>query len=124
MTGINNKEEKGFTIIELVVVLALFVLLIDASVGIFVSIVRHQRRTLQEQEFLNQASYLSEYVSKSLRTALKDEAGNCIGQNRSYLMTHLDASSGFYQGIKFFAEDGACQEIFLDADGFLKEIKL
>ncbi len=117
------KREKGFTLIELVVVLALFVLMIDSSVGIFISIIKNQRRVLQEQEFLNQASYVEEYISKALRTSVKDQEGDCLGQNNIYFLTNYDNSSGFYQGIKILSEENICQEFFLDSDGILKELK-
>ena len=38
-------------------------------------------------------------------------------------MTHFDSVEGSYQGIKFLTKDNVCQEVFLDTDKILKEIK-
>ena|SRR3989344_5003105 len=122
--------QLGFTLIELVVVLAIFMLMIGVAVSMFTSIIQHQKRILENQELLNQASYATEYITRALRTPLKDAAGSCLfdGALRHpgavYLLTHQDTASGFYQGIKLVNRDGTCQEFFLDkTDGRLKEIK-
>ncbi|MEK7124264.1 MAG: prepilin-type N-terminal cleavage/methylation domain-containing protein [Patescibacteria group bacterium] len=122
------KKEAGFTLLELVVVLALFVMILDISVSIFISIVKHQRRIFQEQEFLNQASYIEEYISKALRTSLKDPTGTCIRDGVTaypgyiYLLTRFTGAN--YNGIIFLSDSNVCQEFFLDeTDGLLKERK-
>ncbi len=52
--------------IELIVVMAVFLLIIGGAVGIFISIIGSQRRLLYEQELLNQTSYIEEHISKVL----------------------------------------------------------
>jgi len=122
----NNKNQKsnGTTIIELVVVLAVFMIIIEVTFSIFISIVKHQKRILVEQEVLNQTSYITEYISRTVRDAVKDTTGGCLlDSSRIYLLTHYDSLAGFYGGIKFVTKDNVCQEFFLDTDGVLKEIK-
>ena len=66
---IKEKKSAGFTIIELIVVMAVFLFVIGAAISVFISIIQHQKRVLAEQQILNQISYVEEYMSKSLRTA-------------------------------------------------------
>ncbi len=123
----NLKLEKGVTLIELVVVLAIFMAIVGATVSIFISVVHEQRTVLKEEELLNQASYLTDYLSRTIRMSIKDASGTCLSDDQGshpgaiYLLTH--PKDGFYQGLKLLASNGVCQEIFLDSDGSLKEIK-
>ena len=142
-------DKKGFTLIELIVVMAVFLLVIGGAIGIFISIIEHQRIILAEEELLNQTSYVQEYMSKALRMATKDQSGDCLVDNSalspdpqkiypgySYLLTRpVTDSNGvtFYTGIKFLNQSNtdnlqrpACQEFYLDRTSspyVLKEIK-
>ena len=122
-------KEKAFTVIELVVVMAIFLFIIGAAVSIFLSIVREQKNVLSEQQVLNQISYLEEYMSKALRmakTASSTAETNCLGSGNSgyiYLLTRYDAnvSQPAYRGIKFLnqtdtscSNSACCEEFFLD----------
>jgi type II secretory pathway pseudopilin PulG len=129
-----KEKQQGFTIIELVVVIAVFMFVIGAAVGIFLSVVQSQRKILSEAEFLNQIGYAEEYMSKALRMATMAEDDSCIPQGYIYSLTRYNQSAGLFRGIKFLNQSDtdstgnpACQEFFLDdADPFhpvLKEIK-
>ncbi len=121
-----SNSQRGVTLIELVVVLALFMAIIGVTVSIFISVVNQQRSILQQQAVLNQASYLTDYLSRAIRMSLRDAAGTCLTDEGIphpgyiYLLTHR--VSGSYQGVKFLSSNGVCQEIFLE-NGVLKEIK-
>src|SRR3989344_2850901 len=123
----NASKDKGFTLVEVVVVLAIFIIVIDVAVTIFISMISHQKRILEEQEFINQASYAMEYMSKSLRVAAKDNDGICLQGYPGYIYllpaARYNAQDGFYEGVKFLTEDGACKEFFLDSSGLLKEAR-
>ncbi len=123
-------KKNGFTIIELVVVLALFMLIISVTVSIFVSIVQHQKKILGQQELLSQVSYVEEYMSRAIRSAVKDSGGDCLFDNETsypgyiYLLTRYNSESSMYEGIKFISKDNICQEFLLDSeDNLMKEIK-
>jgi len=122
-------NQKGFTLVELLVALTLFMIVMDITVSVFISMVGHQKRMLAEQEFLSQTSFVAELMSASLRQAVPDRAGNCLveGQNKYpgyvYLLTRYDAGSNSTKGIKFVTKDNVCQEFFVDSDGILKESK-
>ncbi len=120
ITGINNKRQEGFTLIEVVFVLALFMIIIGVTISIFLSIVHQQKRILSEQEMLNQGSYVFEYMSKALRMAVKDPDGSCLGEaGKIYVLTHCQSGTlDACQGIKFInqSDNNACQEFFLDSN--------
>ena len=126
------KESGGFTLIELIVVIAVLLFVVATAIGIFISIMKHQRIILEEQELLNQTSYVLEYMSKALRMAGKDWDGSCLGADYigyNYLLTRQDISAGVYRGIKFInqSNNNACQEFYLDNEypenPVLKELK-
>lgn len=115
VAGIKQKS-GGFTIIEMLVAVAIFALVASASSEIFVLSIRNQRKYLASQEILDQASYIQEYASKALRMARKDVEGVCIGPRFNYQKTHAG------QGIRFKNYQGVCQEFYLE-NGQLKEDK-
>lgn len=126
------KLSKGFTLIELIVVMAVFLFVIGTSISIFISIIQHQRRILAEEELLNQTSYVIEYMSKALRMAKADTSGDCLTDDLGvshpeyvYLLTRPDSKTGFYRGIKFInqSDNNACQEFFLDDTGETSVLK-
>lgn len=112
-----KKKERGFTLIEVIVVLAVFLLIIGVAISIFISIVQEQRRILAQQEILNQVSYVEEYMSKALRMASRDDEETCLAgyPGYNYLLTRLDSDGIYYTGIKFInqSDDNACTEFFL-----------
>jgi len=131
-------QKNGFTLIEVIVVMAVFLFVIGAALGIFISIILQQRNILAQMELLNEVSYIQEYVSKGMRMAAKDLNGDCLGSDYagwSYLLTkpNSDTSSSnhnFYMGIKFLNQselnkknEPTCEEIYLDTDGVLRETK-
>ncbi len=111
-------RQKGFSLIELVVVLAVFFIILAVTIDIFISVVQNQKRLSEEQELLNQASYATEYMSKALRLAVKDPDGTCLGTTGYvYVLTHCpNGTLQACQGIKFIngSDNNACQEFFLD----------
>ena len=117
--------KTGFTLVELIVVIAVLLFVVGTAVGIFISIAQHQRIILSEQELLNQASFVLERMSKALRVAGKDLTGECLGfRGYNYLLTRPDLSTSTYMGIKFInqSDNNACQEFYLE-NSVLKEIK-
>lgn len=123
-----NILKKGFTLIELTIVMAVLLVVVGTAVGIFISVVRNQRAILAEQELLNQGSYVLEYMSKALRMAKKDTDCTCLESQYcgyNYQLTNQDTLSGAYLGIRFInqSDNDACQEFYLDntlADPVLK----
>jgi len=126
------KLSKGFTLIELIVVMAVFLFIIGAAIGVFVSIIQNQKKILSEQQLLSQISYIEEHMSKALRMAKMepiDGSDPCLKDYPGYiyLLTRYDTNLALFRGIKFINQSGdssgnsICQEFFLDTDGILKE---
>jgi len=121
-------KQNGFTIIEMIVVIAVFLLIIGAAINIFLSIIQNQRRLLAQQQLLNQVSYMEEYMSKALRMAKTEFNEGCLidaqgtdHRGSIYILTRYDTNSQIYRGIKFLNQSNldslgnpVCQEFFLD----------
>lgn len=107
-----NKDtnNKGFTLIEIMLSVTLFSILIVAVLNIFHYSAKAHEKILNSQEILNQTSYIMEYMSRSIRMAQKDIDGACLGTTgKTYI--NPDANS-----IKFINYDGVCQKFYLDHD--------
>jgi len=111
-------RQKGFSLIEMLVVCAIFSIVVGAITGIFISAIRAQRYSLASQQLIDQASYTMEYMSRFLRMAKKDDdAGTCTGVPRSNYWT--DGTRLKFKNYKLPPEP-QCQEFFLvetSADG-------
>jgi prepilin-type N-terminal cleavage/methylation domain-containing protein len=114
----NARLVGGFTLVELLVTMAIFLIVIGAATSIFVSALKGQRKALAIQEILNQTSYSLEYMSRAMRMAQKEVAApSCLSQNGlNYQLTRGG------KGIKFRNYSGICQEFFLEG-GQLKQLK-
>lgn len=129
--------KQAFTLIEIVVAVAIFSLVIGAGSGLFVSVIRAQRKSLAFQELLSQLSYTLEYMTRSIRMAKKEL--NCLDPddpetcdrdvNPPYCLTGADYGYGYnYEktrggnGLKFINDQDICQEFFLEGSR-LKESK-
>jgi prepilin-type N-terminal cleavage/methylation domain-containing protein len=122
MTGANstNKfQSKGFTLIEMLVSVAIFTMVVSMSVGVFVFSLKAQRKSLATQDLLDQTSYAVEYMSRALRMAQKDLIGDCIPVKTNYQIIRDDL--GFAQEIAFKNYEGECQSFIWDIQ--LKEEK-
>ena len=125
--ALRSKATNGFTLIEIVVAMMIFVLLIGSLFSIFVQALQGQKKTLATQEVLDQTSYVMDYMGRAIRMAKKDTSGSCIGANLNYIATNsriLDGQTFQGPGIKFLNYEGVCQEFFRDDGDFkIKESK-
>lgn len=117
----NKYLEKGFSLLEMLVVLAVFAVIISVATTLFISLIDRQRNIMAEQEMISQASLAVEKMARHIRDAKIDTSGSCTGQSgRIYLLTH--EIDGFYGGIKFINQDDVCQEFYVDDNLLLKEV--
>jgi len=79
-----NKTEKSFSLIEMIVAMAIFSLVLGSVIGIFVSAIRTQTETLALQKILDEASYSIEYMGRAIRMAKKDYNGRCVPLGANY----------------------------------------
>lgn len=105
------KKEKSFTLIELMVATAIFLMILTMISGFFISAIRAQRMVLANQEVSDQISYALEYMSRSLRMAKKELGEGCLSQRG---LNYESTRGG--SGLKFIntLEGNDCQEFFLE----------
>jgi len=123
------QESRGFTLVELVVVMVFFMLVVGVSLAILLSIIQSQRRILVQEQMLSQASYAMEYMSKGLRMAAKDTLEECLIGFTNYNYLYTRSNEIEYDGIKFInrSDGDVCQEFYLDStdsnNNVIKELK-
>ncbi len=102
----------GFTLIEMLMAMLIFISVIGAITGIFISGIRQQRNLLFFQSILDEASYDLEYIGRTLRLAKKDLTGSCIPAGSNFELTRAGT------GLKFInhLQSDDCQEFFFDAN--------
>ena len=111
---VQTNFKKGYTIVEIMVAITIFVVIIAAPIGFLISTLKAQQKILFSQELLDNTSYAIEYMSRALRMAKKDVNQTCIGKNENYQITRAGT------GIKFLNYNNYCQEFYLET-GVLKE---
>lgn len=102
--------KRGFTIIELLVTVAIFSFVVAITSGIFIFSLQGQRKTLAHQTVLDQTSYVMEYMSRQLRMARKElsDPPSCLTNvGRGYNYESITNDS-----IKFVNYKGDCTEFF------------
>lgn len=105
-------KKWGYTLIEVLVAVAIFSTVISVPTGFFISSLRSQHRALALRETIDNTSYLVEYVSRALRMARKDIDGSCISAKTNYEITKTG------KGIKFenYEDPSVCQEFYWDTE--------
>lgn len=117
----NNKisQKKGFTLIEIVVAVAIFSVLAVIFSNFLFGSIRSQQKALASQELIDNTSYSLEYISRALRMAKKDHDGNCLTTAGAKYNYETNASR---DRIRFLNHQDECQEFYLDS-GQIKERK-
>ena len=125
-----NYSQNGFSLIELLVAIFVFIVVVGIISDLFVDTIKNQRRALANQELLNQTSYVLEYIGRAIRMAKKDDidgVGCLLGYKVNFEKTNsriLGIVNYSGPGIKFRNYQDVCQEFFLDNNDYrLKESK-
>jgi prepilin-type N-terminal cleavage/methylation domain-containing protein len=116
---------KGLTLVEMLVSIAIFGILTVSLVGMFSSAMDAQASILQNQEMLNQASYAVEYMDRAIRMALRDDATNgASGACTGTLNDNYGISSNSIQFLTYDTVDSLykCKRFYLESN-VLKEQK-
>jgi prepilin-type N-terminal cleavage/methylation domain-containing protein len=105
---IKKINHKGFTLIEILVGVAIFTILMGAAVNFFVSSLEAQQKASISERLLDNVSYAMEYMSRSLRMAVKAKDDSCIPAGTNYLVPPGGKS------IKFIDYHNDCWEFYKD----------
>jgi len=106
------RKNKGFTLVEMMVAVAILAIVVTVASTIFVLAIQAQRQSLAYQELLDQTSYVIEYMSRALRMAKKDITGICTGTAKLNYATSIDAAGRQCLDFKNYKEE--CQHFCLE----------
>jgi prepilin-type N-terminal cleavage/methylation domain-containing protein len=116
-----SKNPKGFTLIEMLVAMAIFSTVMGIVTGIFITGIRQQKMALDSQIVLDQTSYALEYMSRALRFASKEKSGGaCLSQDglnfEIPVAYQIEGNENLGTGLRFInhLQGDDCQEFFLE----------
>ena len=110
LTKKHFKNQKGISLIELLVAMSVFIIISSAVSGILISGIKGQRHTLASQRLLDQTSFAMEYMGRALRLAKRDDGTTgCISPNTNYEIINSGTGVRFINHL----EQNDCQEFFL-----------
>lgn len=113
----NQKSGAGYTLIEILVAVAIFFIILAGPASFLTTSLRAQMRALSSREVVDNSSYALEYVSRVLRMARRAPSQTCIPASRNYNNPGADVSK-----IRFLNYQFLCQEFSL-SNGQLGEKK-
>ena len=112
-------DQKGLTLIEILVVVGIFSGLTTLITGIFLANFEMQRRTMAIQKTIGEISYAVEYMGRSIRMARNDHEGNCLEEGEPGFTYGIPEEDN---GIQFINYREDCVKFFLDeSDGVIKK---
>lgn len=79
-----DKKNKGFTLVEILVVLLIFSIMLIAISAVFISGIKTQRNSLAMNQLLDQLNYAVEYMGRSVRMAKKAEDSSYTSKDIIY----------------------------------------
>ena len=114
-------KKNAFTLIEIMVAVAIFAVFSGAFVGFFIASIQAQKKVLASQALIDNVSFNLEYISRAIRMARKElsDPPICLSSRG---LNYEKTQDG--KGLKFINYDGICQEFFWnDSDERLYESK-
>jgi prepilin-type N-terminal cleavage/methylation domain-containing protein len=104
-------NKKGFTLVEIMVVVSVFTVLFTISAGLFSIALKNQRYIRHHRQTLDQVTYIADNIAAQLRDAKTTPPPpvNCIPGGVNY--TTNIANEG--EGVRFYNRDNLCIEIYL-----------
>lgn len=83
--GSNKNNKKGFTLVEMLVVLVIFSIILIAITSMFISSIRIQTNSLATEQLIDQVNYAVEYMGRAIMLANKAGNNSCgIGNGENY----------------------------------------
>jgi len=127
MIGSNKKRltlanKSGFSLVEVLVSVSLFVIIILASTQIFKLVIDGQRSALATQNVQESLKYFLEVTAKEMRMAKKNSNLLCDGITVDKIFA--TSSNAYGDVITFQNYDNECVTYSLDADGDNQRFKI
>jgi prepilin-type N-terminal cleavage/methylation domain-containing protein len=107
--------KRGFTLVEILVAVTIFVIVVSIASSLFVQTIRSQRRNLAYQELLDQTSYVMEYMARSIRMAKKADVACTGNPDYNYATTSWSLAWGDIKCLHFKNYKGECQYFCLNS---------
>lgn len=105
MKTLTRRTNSGFTLVELVIAVSIFLVLVMVLGGILISAINFQRTALATQAVQDISRSVLEIMGRDIRLAAKDEAGSCIAARKNY-----ETTSG---SIKFLNDRNECVRYYI-----------
>jgi len=109
------KNNKGVSLIELIVAVTIFSFLMLAATSIFKMVIDGQRNSISAQNVQENIRYAMEKMGKEIRMAQRSDTA-CIATGVNKVFNTAGSSSELY----FENKDGQCITYYLDVSGRLK----
>jgi prepilin-type N-terminal cleavage/methylation domain-containing protein len=93
----NKSAARGFTLIEMMVAMGIFIIVSMVSVSIFLTAIQNQRRDFQVQNLQDNARYLIEIMTKEIRMNQLIEEPLNIGESTVLRMKNQDSHNVRYR---------------------------
>ncbi|PIR12759.1 hypothetical protein COV49_04480 [Candidatus Falkowbacteria bacterium CG11_big_fil_rev_8_21_14_0_20_39_10] len=106
-----KQSNRGFTLMEIIVSLALFTAIVLSAAQIFKMVIESQRNAIIAQNMQGGTRYAFDTMSKEIRMAQKDEIGTCTGEGN---VNRVYAVSEDGQELYFKNYHGECVAYYLD----------
>ncbi|OHA74104.1 MAG: hypothetical protein A2940_00425 [Candidatus Wildermuthbacteria bacterium RIFCSPLOWO2_01_FULL_48_29] len=103
-------NQRAFTLIEMLVALAVFGIIIGITSGYLVSAISVQRETLAIRPMVDETSFVAEYMSRALRPAQRSQDASCLSASGLYYEVSPTGDS-----VTFIDEDERCREMYFEA---------
>ncbi|PCI89949.1 hypothetical protein COB18_02390 [Candidatus Kaiserbacteria bacterium] len=89
-----HHQSRGFTLIEMMVAVALFAIVMTVSVGALLSLVDANRKAQSLQSVMNNLNVALDGMVRSIRMGVNYHCGNINELNQTVLSTRVDCISG------------------------------
>ncbi len=122
-------NQKGFTLIELIISTFIFSLIMVAILNFFIFGVKTQMYSFSSNNILNQTNYTIEYMSRFIRMAKNTSPSNsfCVKNGENFLVENNNSLSFIdYKNDchKFYLKNGQIRENRVDEDGNEEDLPL
>ncbi|MEO6536078.1 MAG: prepilin-type N-terminal cleavage/methylation domain-containing protein [Candidatus Paceibacterota bacterium] len=101
MSTYTTKGKRGFTLVELIVSIGLFIIVLTIAASAYLSLINLNRKARATNDLVSNLSYIVEAMSRSIRTGTNYQCGglgggNCSTGNNTFTFTNDRAQSITY----------------------------